>query len=140
MKGLKSFIYGLVITVMLCSVVIAVQETMVGPAATFTSSGLKVGSIYNEASSRSMAIISGGGIGAFGGIAMYGDGNNDTTLTVNDSAAASSGTVLFRGTCTSSNYTCVFALPWPIKYDNGLVAYTVSGTPSFVIYYDDRGK
>jgi hypothetical protein len=140
MKGFKGFIYGLVITVMLCGSVIAVQETMVGPAATFTSSGLKTGSIYNEAASRSMTIVSGGGIGAFAGIVMNGDGTNNHTMTIYDSTAASSGTVLFKGTCTNTAYTCTFAFPWPIAFNNGIVAYTNAGTPSFVIYYDNRGR
>jgi hypothetical protein len=137
---MKSFIYGLVMVVMLCSGVVAVQEQMVGPADTFSSSGLKTGSIYNESASRSMAIIPGGGIGLFGGAVMIGDGTNAHTLTVYDSVAASSGTVLFKGTCPAASYTCVFALPWPIAYENGLVAYIDSGSPSYVIYYDNRGK
>jgi hypothetical protein len=140
MKGFKSFIYGLVITVMLCSVVIAVQEQIVGPSDTFSSSGLKTGSIYNESASRSMTIISGGGRGLFGGIVMHGAGVSSDTMVIYDSAVASSGTVLFKGTCPNTTPTCVFALPWPIAYTNGLVAYTQYGTPSFIIYYDNRGK
>jgi len=136
---MKSFIYGLILVIGLCSIVAAVPETVVGPSANMTSSGLKSGSIYNEAS-RSQAIISGGGQGVFGGFVMYGNGTNDQELIIYDSAAASSGTVLFRGTCTSSAHTCVFTLPWPVVYRNGLVAYTSSGTPSYVIYYESRGK
>ena len=134
---MKQFIYGLVIIICLCGIVMAVPETMVSPMANFTSSGIKNGSLI---ATPTTVIISGGGIGAFGGLIMNGDGTNNHTLTVYDSAAASSGTVLFKGTCTSSSYTCVFALPWPISYSNGIVAYVNTGTPSFVIYYDDRGK
>lgn len=133
---MKSFIYGLAIIISLCGVVAAVQETMVSPMATFSSSGSKTGG----AATPTTVIISGGGIGAFGGIIMNGDGANNHAMTIYDSAAASSGTVLFKGTCTSTAYTCVFALPWPISYSSGIVAYVNSGTPSFVIYYDERGK
>jgi hypothetical protein len=136
MKSFKSFIYGLVITVMLCSGVIAVQETMVGPAATFSSSGL---TLMGDATPTSV-IISGGGIGAFGGIVMHTNGVSSATMTVYDSAAASSGTVLFKGSCLETSPTCVFALPWPIGYAKGLVVYKNSGTGSYVIYYDNRGK
>lgn len=135
---MKSFIYGLVIVVLLCSTVIAVQEQMVAPGAVFTSSGIKYGSYT---ATPTTVIISGGGIGAFGGLVMYGNGTNNASLTIYDSAAASSGTVLFRGTCPAASYTCVFAFPWPIAYSNGLVAHVPDvSTPTFVIYYDNRGK
>jgi hypothetical protein len=133
---MKSFIYGLVMVVMLCSVVTAVQEQMVGPAATFTSSGL----ISVGDATPTTVIISGGGVGAFGGFVIHGDGSSSPTMTVYDSAAASSGTVLFRGTCPTSAPTCIFALPWPVPYSNGLVLYRDSGTGNFIIYYDNRGK
>jgi hypothetical protein len=132
---MKRFICGLAMVLVMCGSVFAVQETMVGPAAIFSSSGLKTA---NQLSTN--VIISGGGIGAFGGILINGDGTNNQTITIYDSAALSSGTVLFKGTCTSSAYTCVFGFPWPIKYDLGLVFYVNAGTPTVVIYYDDRGK
>lgn len=133
---MKSFIYGLVMVVMLCSVVVAVQEQMVSPGATFTSSGLTG---MGDATPTSV-VISGGGIGAFGGIVIHTDGVSSVTMTVFDSAAASSGTVLFKGACLNTSPTCVFALPWPIAYNYGLVVYKNSGTGSYVIYFDNRGK
>ena len=138
MKGFKGFVYGLVIVIGLCFGVCAVQETMISPMATFSSSGLKAGS-YTATSTT--VIISGGGIGAFGGVVMYNDGISTASLVVYDSAAASSGTVLFRGSCPAAAITCAFTLPWPVSYSLGLVAYVPdSTTPSFVIYYDNRGK
>lgn len=127
---MKSFIYGLLITLALCTGLYAVSETMVSPAATFTSSGLKTSS----------AAIS-TGIGAMGGVILYTDGTNDETIVVYDNASASSGTVLFKGTCIGSNYSCAFAPAWPVAFTSGIYAYlTGSGTPTYIIYYDNRGK
>lgn len=133
---MKSFIYGLVMVIGICFVVSAAPELIVGPATTMTSSGIKYGS---PVATPTTAIISGGGQGVLGGIKINTNGSDNENVTIYDSAAASSGTVLFSGTCPGASYTCIFAFPWPIAYSNGLVAYTTS-TPTFVIYYDPRGK
>jgi len=134
---MKSFIYGLVMVIGICFVVSAAPEQIVGPATTMVSSGIKYGSYT---ATPTTVIISGGGQGVFGGLEIITDGTNNAELTIYDSTAASSGTVLFSGTCPGASYACVFAPPWPIAYSSGLVAYTASSTPTFVIYYDPRGK
>jgi len=126
---MKTFIF-ILITLAICTGLYAANDIMVAPTSSMTSSGLKTSS----------AAIS-TGLGLFGGIIMKTDGTNDETVVVYDNASASSGTVLFTGTCIGANISCVFAPPWPVSYDNGIYAYmTGSGTPTYVIYYDSRGK